>query len=460
MLGKVSMTSYSLAKLANQLGAIRFTDDACFSRLCTDTRMLQAGDLFVALIGPNFDGHDFILQSQSKCAAAALVTTEAECDLPQLVVRDMRYALGQLAKIRRQSLLGKVIAVTGSCGKTTVKEMLAKILAESGRVEVTEGNLNNDIGVPLTLWNMDTNADYHVFELGANHVGEIAFTNSMVQPHIAILTNASLAHLSGFGSLQGVVKAKGEIVSGLRSDGTVVLNWDDPHFGVWQALAGSRSVISFSLTDTAADIHARNMSLGAYGSQFEICYGLDKVTVELNLIGRHNVANSLAATGAALASGLSLQQVADGLCRCVPFNSRLQYHPLSDGCRVIDDTYNANPASVMAAIQVLQLQPGGRCMILGDLAELGSDAQLLHRKIGQQVAEAGIEYFFTVGSLAVQAGDSFIKHGGKQGMALQSNVEIVPVLKQFRQPNITYLVKGSRSAGMERIVKSLLVHED
>ena len=173
----------------------------------------------------------------------------------------------------------------------------------------------------------------------------------------------------------------------LRPDGTVVLNWDDPHFGIWQSLAGSRSVISFSLTDTAADIYAGNLSLGAYGSQFEICYGLEKVTVELHLSGRHNVANSLAATGAALASGLSLRQVADGLRRCVPFNNRLQCHQLNDGCRVFDDTYNANPASVMAAIQVLQLQTGGRCMILGDLAELGTDAQQLHRKIGQQVAK-------------------------------------------------------------------------
>ena len=452
------MISYSLASLVTQLKASRFTINASFSRLCTDTRVLQPGDLFVALIGPNFNGHEFIHQAQTKGAAAAIVNTEIDCNLPQLIVPDTRYALGRLGQIRRQDLLGKVIALTGSCGKTTVKEMLAQILAEAGRVEATEGNLNNDIGVPLTLWNMSPDADYLVLELGANHIREIAFTSAMVQPHIALLTNASLAHLSGFGSLQGVVKAKGEIIAGLQSDGIVVLNWDDPHFGIWKALAGSRRVISFSLLNTVADVYARNLSVGSDGSQFELCHGISTVAVDLHLSGRHNVANSLAAAAAALVSGLSLQQIADGLGRCMPFDGRLQRHQLNHGCSVINDTYNANPASVMAAIHVLQLQQGCRCMILGDLAELGNDAKRLHQQIGQQVATAGIEYFFTIGPLATQAMKSFRVHGGDQGMALQNFEEMAPILQQIRQHNITYLVKGSRSFRMEQVVKLLLAH--
>ena len=450
------MKSFSLFELSKIIPGSHVMGAATFSGLSTDTRSLTAGDLFVALVGPNFDGHEFLAQAQNHGACGALVSTVIDTDLPLLVVPDTRIALGQLAALKRLHLKGQFVAVTGSSGKTTVKEMLQKVLFQAGQVEVTSGNFNNDIGVPLTLWGMHDDTDYKVLELGANHVGEIAYTSRMVKADVAVLNNAHEAHLSGFGGLEGVVKAKGEIISGLSDKGQVILNLDDPHFHVWKKLAKSRRVWSFSLNNKKASIYASEIEATTKGSRFILHLGLQKRQVELQLLGQHNVANALAATGAALALGLSLDQVIKGLATVRPYQGRLVSHSLSQRRCLIDDTYNANPGSVTAAIEVLQKCHGKRCFMLGDLAELGEQQLQIHQRIGAQVAAAGIEQFYGFGPLAAAAVESYLKEGGNFGEVCVDKAKLSACFSKLPKSDMSCLVKGSRSSQMENVVEILI----
>lgn len=450
------MRSFSLAELCKKVPGSHVIGEAAFSELSTDTRHLVAGDLFVALVGPNFDGHEFIAQAQNQGACAALVSTEIDTDLPLLVVPDTRIALGQLAVLKRQTLNGQFVAVTGSSGKTTVKEMLQKVLFQAGQVEVTHGNFNNDIGVPLTLWGMHDDVDYRVLELGANHIGEIAYTSRIAMADVAILNNAQEAHLSGFGGLAGVVKAKGEIISGLSEQGQVVLNLDDPHVHEWQILAQPRRVWSFSLSNKEASVYASNIQRTARGSRFVLHLGQHHRHVDLPLLGQHNVANALAAAAGALALGLSLDQIALGLGQVRPYHGRLESHTLSNNRCVIDDTYNANPGSVKAAIDVLEQCHGKRCFMLGDLAELGQQARQLHQRIGFQVAAAGIEQFYGFGPLAAVAVESYLQQGGSYGKACVDKKDLSSCFQQLPKSDLSCLVKGSRSSQMEQVVETLI----
>ena len=450
------MAVFNLSDLSKNLSNSHIIGTAVFSHLSTDTRSLAAGDLFVALVGPNFDGHEFIAQAQNQGACAALVSTEIDTDLPLIVVPDTRIALGQLAAIKRQSLNGQFVAVTGSSGKTTVKEMLQKVLFQAGEVEVTQGNFNNDIGVPLTLWGMRDDVDYRVLELGANHIGEIAYTSRMVGADVAILNNAQEAHLSGFGGLGGVVKAKGEIITGLSKKGQVVLNLDDPHFLVWQTLAQSRRVWSFSLSNEKASVYASAIERTSRGSQFMLHVGQQQQQVDLQLLGQHNVANALATAAAASALGLSLDQIVQGLALARPYQGRLVSHQLSHNRCVIDDTYNANLGSVKAAIDVLQQCHGQRCFMLGDLGELGQQELQLHQRIGTQVAAAGIEQFYAFGELAAAAVDSYLQAGGNYGKICVNKQELSSCFEQLPKVDLSCLVKGSRSSQMEQVVETLI----
>lgn len=449
------MKSFDLVDIAKSIPGGKVTGQAFFSDVSTDTRSIGPGDLFVALVGPNFDGHEFIAQAQSAGACAAMVSTEIDTDLPLIVVPDTRTALGQLGLIKRQSLDGQVVAVTGSSGKTTVKEMLQKVLFQAGQVEATVGNFNNDIGVPLTLWGMREGVDYRVLELGANHVGEIAYTSRIALADVAILNNAHEAHLSGFGGLAGVVKAKGEIISGLSETGQVVLNLDDPSFDTWFEIASQRRVWSFSLTNEKASVYASSIKVSANGSEFVLHLGQQQRSVALQLLGKHNVANALAAAAAALALGLSLDQVVKGLNQVRPYQGRLVSYSLTPNSCVIDDTYNANPGSVKAAIDVLQNQPSKRCFILGDLAELGSEEVQIHQRIGTQIAAAGIEFFFGLGPLSASAVESFVEEGGACGEAFQNKEALFERFEKLPNDHLNYLVKGSRSSHMEDVVKTL-----
>lgn len=451
---------FQLSQLAAQLDARKLTADASFSRISTDTRTLQAGDLFVALVGPNFDGHEFIAQAQQKGAVGALVSTEIDTDLPQMVVADTRIGLAILARERRQLMSGKWVAVTGSSGKTTVKEMLGQIFVQAGSVEVTQGNLNNDIGVPLTIWNMQADdIDYRVLELGANHPGEIAYTCRIGLPQIGILNNAQDAHLAGFGGHRGVVETKGEIVTGTAIDGQVVLNLDDKSFAYWQQLAGERQVWSFSVDQLAASVHSKELVLHPQHSEFVLSINGVEAQARLPLAGRHNVANAMAAAAAASAAGLSIDTIVAGLAQCEAYKGRLVRHELGNDVLVIDDTYNANPSSVRAAIDVLVQQAGESCLILGDLRELGEASRSLHEGLGKYAAKAGVDYFIGVGSRVAHAVSQYAADGGSNGIAVASQADVAGYLAQLPKQNLSCLVKGSRSSRMERVVELLLQQE-
>jgi UDP-N-acetylmuramoyl-tripeptide--D-alanyl-D-alanine ligase len=295
-----------------------------------------------------------------------------------------------------------------------------------------------------------------VLELGANHIGEIAYTSRIALADVAILNNAQEAHLSGFGGLAGVVKAKGEIISGLSEQGQVVLNLDDPHVHEWQILAQPRRVWSFSLSNKEASVYASDIQRTAKGSRFVLHLGQQHRHVDLLLLGQHNVANALAAAAGALALGLSLDQIALGLGQVRPYHGRLESHTLSNNRCVIDDTYNANPGSVKAAIDVLEQCHGKRCFMLGDLGELGQQARQLHQRIGFQVAAAGIEQFYGFGPLAAVAVESYLQQGGYYGRACVDKKDLSSCFQQLPKSDLSCLVKGSRSSQMEQVVETLI----
>ena len=375
------MHSLPLSRAAEVLQADLIGCDARFASVSTDTRSIAPGDLYVALRGPNFDGHEFVAQAAQKGAVGAMVEHPLDLELSQLRVADTRAGLGILAGAWRQAFSVPLVAVTGSNGKTTVKEMLAAILSRRGRVLATLGNLNNDIGMPLTLLRLQ-DEDYAVIELGASGPGEIGYLSGIARPDVVVLNNVGKAHLEGFGSLEGIARAKAEIISGLSAEGVVVLNGDDRWAELWRELAGGHRVLSFGL-ETAVDVSADPRQLHTHWDQqgfrcrFDMCTPQGEVAVDLALAGRHNLMNALAAAAAALALGAGLEDIREGLVGIQPVRGRLQTRIGANGLRVIDDTYNANPDSVVAAIEVLITAPGRRWLILGDLAELGPESERL-----------------------------------------------------------------------------------
>jgi UDP-N-acetylmuramoyl-tripeptide--D-alanyl-D-alanine ligase len=375
-------------------------------------------------------------------------------DIPQWVVADTRLGLGQLAAAWRQRFAGRVIAITGSNGKTTVKEMLAAILAQVGWVLATRGNLNNDIGMPLTLLSVRTE-EFLVLEMGANHPGEIGYLSRIAQPDVALITNAGHAHLEGFGSLDGVAEAKGEIAGGLNETGVLVVPGDAPYLDLWRELAAGRQVLTFAV-DAPADVSTTTDSLrtlwddAGFRTEFVARSGERQLSLLLHLAGAHNVRNALAATAAALALGIDDTAIYDGLATLQPVKGRL-YPRQGQTCAVIDDTYNANPDSIAAAVAVLAQLDGRRWLVLGDLAELGEDAAQLHEEIGRLTRAAGIEHLITVGTLSARASTAF----GEGGRHFVDQAQLLAWLVPQLHAADRVLVKGSRSARMERIVNAL-----
>ncbi len=359
-----------LSEAAEVLKARRVGDDVMFRGVSTDTRSLSQGNLFVALRGPHFDGHNYLDQARRGGAAAAAVSQRSTAELPQLQVEDTRLALGGLAAYWRRQFAMPLIAVTGSNGKTTVKEMLAAILHRCGHTLVTRGNLNNDIGVPHTLFRLGEEHAYAVVELGANHPGEIAYLTGLVKPTVALINNAGPAHLEGFGSLEGVARAKGELFDCAGPATTCVINSDDGAAAMWKTLAAPRPVITFGL-EPGADVSAEWQ--GDINSS-EICLHTPEgnATTHIGLPGRHNVMNALAATAAALAAGVELDAVARGLQDAQTVHGRWESRPGIKGARIIDDTYNANPASLEAGLALLSAAGGEAWLVLGNMGELGA----------------------------------------------------------------------------------------
>jgi len=435
-------------------------DDVNFESVSTDTRTLQQGDLFVALQGPHFDAHKFIGEAQLKGAVGAMVCRKIKTDLPLLLVADTRMGLGHLASTWRSDYDIPVIGVTGSNGKTTVKEMLAAILGQKGAVLSTRGNLNNEVGVPLTLLRLERKHRYAVIEMGANGPGEINYLSSLVKPQVALITNAAPAHLEGFGDISGVARAKGEIFNNLADDGTAVINADDSRVGLWRVMVGKHRCISFGIHNPA-DLNASEISVNPQlGYSFKMHTPQGSIDIHLGLPGRHNVMNALAASAAALAAGMSLDEIKSGLELMQPVKGRLQLREGIHGCLVVDDTYNANPGSMRPVFEVLAAHRGRKILVLGDMGELGNASRAFHEQVGRQARVTGIDLLFTVGEQAAISTGTFGK--GAHHFANQDDliVALCMELNKATDSRTMVLVKGSRFMHMEQIAQVLIADNE
>ncbi|KEK26968.1 UDP-N-acetylmuramoyl-tripeptide--D-alanyl-D-alanine ligase [Shewanella xiamenensis] len=452
------MIPISLGALSQYLGAHRVGDDVTIQALSSDSRKIGPATLFVALKGERFDGHDFAATAIENGAIALLVERELAFDIPQLIVADCQKAMGAIGAYVRDQVNPICVALTGSNGKTSVKEMIATILSAKHQVLYTAGNFNNEIGVPLTLLRLTPEDKYGVFELGANHKGEIDYTSALVRPHVALVNNVGSAHLEGFGSQAGVAQAKSEIYNHLQQGGTAIINADDAFADVMRVKAKHYKQLSFSQQEGAAkrqiDViatgHKANID-GCY--RFILNYAGESCEVTLPLAGRHQVSNALAAASVCIALGLSLKEIAEGLSKLIPVKGRMQPTQLGR-VRLIDDSYNANPVSVGAAIAWLKEISENRCLVLGDLGELGDNAPLLHAELGQLAKQQGIDALFCTGTLTQHTSQAF---GAEHHDSVATLVE--KLIKHINQlpGQVTVLVKGSRSAAMERVVDGLTV---
>ena len=424
--------------------------DAEFAGATTDTRQLAPGQAFFALRGPRFDAHDFLPEAFRQGAAVAVGERGATEGHAFIRVEDSLSALGKAAAAWRRRFDIPVAAVTGSSGKTTVKEMLAAIAGQAGPVLATQGNLNNEIGLPLTLFRLSAEHRRIVLEMGANHAGEIARLTAIGAPDVGIVTMAGPAHLEGFGSIEGVAHAKGELFLGLPPSGTAVINADDRYSSLWREFAGDRPVLTFGLG--SADVTCDEpVADGAGGQRLSITGPFDRLDLTLRLPGRHNALNALAAAAAAHAMGHSRAEIRQGLESVRPQPGRLEIRAGLGGSRLVDDTYNANPEAVRAAVDFLVQLEGRGFLALGDMGELGPGAAELHAEVGRYARDRGVLQLFTVGELSRNAADAF----GEGAHMFDDPADLVAALAGSLDADVNLLVKGSRSMRMERIIEGL-----
>lgn len=447
------LDEYTLKNLAEVLDASFAGEDARFRGVSTDTRSIEKDDVFVALKGPNFDAHDYLDQAKDKGAIAAVVNRQVNSPMPQIKVADTHAALAQMASARRNAFNGKVIGITGSNGKTTVKELIASVLELDGKVLATKGNFNNDIGLPLTLLRLENNEKFAVIEMGANHPGEIDYLTHIASPNIALITNAGAAHLEGFGSVEGVAKAKGEIFKGLREGGTAIINLDDNYSDYWLSVSAQFAQKTFSLSRETADVYASALSNFKGGSCFLLhIKGQGNTEIKLPLVGLHNVANALLAATVADTCGISLANIKAGLENFKKVKGRLNFLPGKGGAVVIDDTYNANLDSCKAAINVLSEQTGEKYFVFGDLFESGENAQQIHQAVGEYARVKGIDHFLAVGEMSQLAVEKY----GTGARHFNNKNELSEYLMPRLNQNTVVLVKGSRGMKMEEIVACVI----
>jgi UDP-N-acetylmuramoyl-tripeptide--D-alanyl-D-alanine ligase len=429
--------------------------NASFTRVTTDSRDVRQGDLFIGLRGDRFDGQAFADGALQAGAAAVVVVDPSAVKTPGasvLVVKDTRIALGRLAAEWRARFDIPLVGITGSNGKTTVKELLASILrVQSGEdgVLATAGNLNNDIGMPLTLLSLRGHHRYAVIEMGMNHLGEIAYLSRLARPGYALINNAGSAHIGELGSLEAIAQAKGEILSGLDKSGCAIINSDDAHADYWRGLARGKRVVDFGL-DRRASVSA-SYELTDAGSLVTIQTPEDRFVASLNVPGMHNVKNALAAATAAYALGVPPPAIAAGLAGYAGAKGRLQRTTLSSGALLIDDTYNANPESMRAAISVLAAREGRKILVMGDMGELGDNAAALHASIGEFAKRTGLDSLLALGAMSAHAARSF----GRQGRHFESIADIAAAAAAEAVAGSAVLVKGSRFMRMERVVEAL-----
>jgi UDP-N-acetylmuramoyl-tripeptide--D-alanyl-D-alanine ligase len=449
------MIRMTLEQAAATLGLETSSTNKEFHGISIDSRTLKPDNLFVAIAGMHVDGHDFIDQAYKNGASAALVTRHVESPLPQLKVSDITEALGKLSAAWRQQFDLPVIAVTGSNGKTTLKNMIAAIMVaachdNTNQVLATQGTLNNHLGLPLTLARLSREHRYAVVELGMNHFGEIEYLTHMARPQVAIITNAAACHLEGVGDVEGVARAKAEIFSGLASNGIAVLNRDDAFFTFWLESLGQRHYLTFGFhPDADISVIPRGTTEAGHIAMRTPKGNLD---INLPLLGHHNIQNALAAVAATLVIGIDPDAIKKGLESIQPAPGRLQLHILPNGVKIIDDTYNANPFSLQAAVNTLATFAGKKILVLGDMKELGGEAKTLHYQAGQAIRQAGIDYLFTYGELSASTAQAF----GEGAYHFSEQDKLVNALKPFLYNQTTILVKGSRSMRMEKVVSGLV----
>ena len=447
----IDLSVYALADILNGeiLGA-----DVRFQGVTMDSRKVQAGNLFIALKGERVDGHDFIGQVKASGAVAAIVDHFVDIELPQIRVSDTLQALNEMGAYWHRFCDVPVIAVTGSNGKSTVKNMVAAILqADKQSYLSSRGNYNTDIGLPLMLCELNSSHQYAVLEMGMSRWGEIAHLSHLTKPRVAIITNAYPSHLEGVGhTVEGVAKAKGEIFQGLQENGCAVLNADDIYLDYWKRLLSPhQKIITFGF-QKSADVFAEDVNLKTAIVDFVLCVHGEQIKVSLPFPGMHNVANALAAAAASLAIGVDVPAIKDGLESARGEARRMQFSTTPEGAQLIDDCYNANPASFEAAIDVLENSSGKKIVVLGDMKELGEAECEWHKKIGKYAKKAGVQYLLAIGDLAKSAVDSF----GAGAQHFEEKQILLEALRPLLSPQVTVLVKGSRSMHLEKIVSAIM----
>lgn len=446
-----------MREVADVLHAEWNARDVLFTGVSTDSRTVKMGELFIALKGDKFNGHEFVTEAEERGAVAVIVNQESgaknkKSGIPLMLVKNTRLALGQLAGHWRQRFAGSLIAVTGSNGKTTVKEMITSILhqtvGEINNVLATEGNLNNDIGVPQTLLRLRKQHVYAVIEMGMSSSSEISYLTKLAKPNIALITNAGLAHVGNFNSTEMVAHAKGEIFEGLDElSGIAVINTDDSYAPLWRKLAGGRQIVDFSLLQ-AAKVSA-NYQLNMFDSQMILKLPDGDEKIDLQVPGEHNVRNALAAAAATVAMDIGKKSIASGLGKFTGINGRMQRKQCSHGATLIDDSYNANPDSVRAALAVLARIPGTRILVIGDMGELGRNSENFHSLIGKEARLMGVDKLLALGQLSQHSVLAF----GTGAQHFKCIEDLLVAVKSLLAPNVTLLVKGSRFMQMERVVK-------
>lgn len=438
-------------------GVLNGASGTVFNSVSIDSRTLQPEDLFIAISGPNFNGNNFVNNAAQGKAAAAIISEEMNISLPVLKVNDTRIALGQIGAMNRENSTACVIALTGSQGKTTVKEMVAEILSQCGDVHYTRGNLNNDFGVPLSLLEINAQHDFSVIEIGASGPGEVAYCVALAKPQVAHITNVADTHLEGFGDIEGIARAKGELWDGIKEGGVAVINIDDTFAKQWCQRAEGKSLITISAKGNVnADYYIKKVALNTdLSADFILHTPAGKEAIHVALAGKHNTANALAAAALSMEAGAKLNDVKNALMRVKPVPGRLCKRAGLNSSTIIDDTYNASPASFRAAIDVLCTLPGRKMIAIGDMGELGADAEAAHSELGTYAREKGLDEFYATGKLSRLAASSF---GEKAVYRSERNAlaqQIIPCLNK----GVVLLVKGSRSAGMEKLVQLLLEKE-
>lgn len=462
------MTTLSLARIARAVNGRLVGADLQVDVLVTDTRKLDAADtaaaLFVALKGENFDGNDYVERAAALGARAALVSRETRgLAIPQIVVANTELALAQLATALQRERAIKVVAVTGSNGKTSVKTLITAILQGAGKTYATPGNRNNEIGMPLAVIETPDDAEFAVYEMGTGKPGDIAYLTAIAPPDVALVNNVAPAHLERMGSLLEIANTKAAVYDDLRSGGAAAINADDAFAPYFAERAHGHRLIRFGL-DADADVTARDIALDAEGSRFILVTPEGEAPVTLAMPGRHNVLNALAATALAMGAGVSLATIAAGLNAAQPVAGRLNLHRLPGGATLIDDSYNANPGSLKAAIDTLAAAGGDAWLVLGDMRELGDDAAALHAEVGRRAKASGIARLYALGALSAAAADAF----GDGARVFDTHAALVAALREDidgrEAPGaLRVLVKGSRGSAMDRIVKDMLadgVHAD